>query len=102
MQAILQVVEVILMAMEHFEHHYYSMVAPKDLEDLLGMMNIVLDSFLGVHLEVEQQCWAVLLDWVGSHLVGHPVDHLEDLLEAHQVDQEDHGHEYLEDSQDSY
>lgn len=65
MQVILQVVKVILMVMEQFELHYCLMVDLKNLEvqgDLLGMMDIVLDNFLVVHLVAEQQCWAVLLD----------------------------------------
>ena len=66
MQVILQVVKVILMVMEQFELHYCLMVDLKNLEvpgDLLGMiLGIVLDNFQVVHLVVEQQCWAVLLD----------------------------------------
>ena len=66
MQVILQVVKVILMVMEQFELHYCLMVDLKNLEvqgDLLGiLLDIVLDSFLVVHLVVEQQYWAVLLD----------------------------------------
>ena len=66
MQVILQVVKVILMVMEQFELHYCLMVDLKNLEvlgDLLDiLMDIVLDNFLVVHLVVEQQCWAVLLD----------------------------------------
>jgi len=95
---ILQVVQATLMVMEQLELHYCSLVDLKDLEDpvdLLGMMDIGLESFLGVHF-AEQQCWAVPPDWVGSHLEDHPGDHLVDLLEDHledhQVDQEDRGH----------
>lgn len=66
MQVILQVVKVILMVMEQFELHYCLMVDLKILEvpgDLLGiLLDIVLDNFQVVHLVVEQQCWAVLLD----------------------------------------
>ena len=62
----MQVVKVILMVMEQFELHYCLMVDLKNLEvpgDLLGMiLGIVLDNFQVVHLVVEQQCWAVLLD----------------------------------------
>jgi hypothetical protein len=74
---ILQAVKVILMVKELFELHHCLRV---DLGDLLGMMNIVLDSFLVVHLVVEQQCWVVLLDWVGNHLADHPVGHLVDQM----------------------
>ena len=58
----MEVVGAILMVMEPLELRYCSWVDQKDLadpEDLLGMMDIVLDSFLGVHLVAEQQCWVV-------------------------------------------